>query len=302
MNMSARFPLALILSLAAVVGAAQAKPVDESFEHGFDVGPGVILHLKHGDGDVTIDAWDQDRIQVEVRYHYDIKRWAIGGEERRFDMKFDQRGDHVYVAEEISGGGGASLGIHASVRKEYTYTIQAPAYCVLDLEGDDGSVHISDMASDLELRTDDGEIDLFQCSFAGAELSAEDGDISIKSCRGDFEIESDDSDIDVEDCEIAELRIEVEDGNVDLDLVAVPGMDWQVISDDGDIDLDIEGEPSAEFGLETDDGDIRVDVPGLEDMKKRRHSWAGVTGSGEGRVRLRTEDGDIRIRQLSGGS
>jgi DUF4097 and DUF4098 domain-containing protein YvlB len=204
------------------------------------------------------------------------------------------------VAEQPTGGG-VSVGVHARIRKEYTYTIKAPAYCVLDLEGEDGSVRIADMQGSLELKSDDGDIDLFQCSFAHAELSVEDGEIVVKSCRGDFEVECDDADLDFEDCTIAMLRIEAQDGDVDLDLIAEPVVDWEIRSDDGDVDLDFAGDLSAEFRLESDDGDMRLDIPGLLDVEKRRHSLFGVRGDGRGQVSIRTEDGDIRVRELSTG-
>lgn len=298
--MSARVSTAMTLILLLSAGSVQAKPIDKRFEQSFDVAPGATLYLEHGDGDVTIEAWERDTIEVVVRYHYDVKRWALGGEERDFEMKFDQRGDHVYVAEQPTGGG-VSVGVHARIRKEYTYTVKAPAYCVLDLKGEDGTVQIADMQGSLELTSDDGDIDLFQCSFARAELSVEDGEITVKSCRGDFEVECDDADLDFEDCEIALLRIEIEDGDVDLDLIAGPEVDWEIRSDDGDVDLDFAGDLSAKFSLESDGGDMRLDIPGLLDVEKRRHSLAGVLREGRWQVRIRTEDGDIRVRELSTG-
>jgi hypothetical protein len=296
--MSARIPASLTLLLLLLAGSALAKPVDKSFNESFDVAPGAILHLEHGDGDVTIEAWDRDSIEVDVRYFYDLKKWALGGEERDFEMKFDQRGEHVYVAEQITGGG-HSFGIHARVRKEYSYTIKLPAYCVLELKGDDGSVQISGMKSALELSSDDGDVDLFECAFTMADLSMEDGDLRVKSCQGNFEVECDDSDLDFEDSEIASLRIETEDGDVDLDLAAVTGVDWHIISDDGDVSLDYSGEMSAELRIESDEGEMRVDIQGLQDVEKRRHSISGILGDGNGRIRIRTEDGDVRIRQFS---
>lgn len=280
-----------------VAAGASAEPLVRDFQHTFDVAPGAVLHLEHGDGDVILETGEGDRIEVDVHYEYDVKDWSIGGTDRDFNVDFDQRGDHVYVREQITGGG-VSIGIHATIRKEYVYRIVVPDYVSADIEGEDGKVEIRGLQQALELNNDDGDVRLTDCSFDLADIRMEDGDLEFLRCDGMIEVESEDGDIDLVDCAPVSLRIEAEDGDVELELTNEGEVDWDIRIDDGDIDLEIGPRLSAELYLETDDGRMRVDIPGIEDVRERSDRFRGRLGGGEGTIRLRTEDGGISVREF----
>lgn len=287
--------LAALLTGFLVAGVS-AEPLVRDFQHTFDVDEGVVLHLEHGDGDVILETGEGDRIEVDVHYEYDVKDWSIGGSDRDFNVDFDQRGDHVYVREQITGGG-VSIGIHATIRKEYVYRITVPEYASVEIEGEDGDVEVRGLGQALQLDNDDGDVRLTDCTFDLADIRMEDGELELTRCAGTIEVESEDGDIDFFDCAPTSLRIEAEDSDVRLELTNEGEVDWEVRLDDGDIDLDIGSRLSAELYLETDDGRLRIDVPGLEDLRQRRDRIRGRLGDGEGTIRLRTEDGGISVRE-----
>ncbi|MCK4410155.1 MAG: hypothetical protein KAW67_08720, partial [Candidatus Eisenbacteria sp.] len=66
------------LSVVAVCSVASAREIDKDFHKTFDVSEGVVLRLDYDDGDVTITPWDQDVIDVVVRYHADVKAIGFG--------------------------------------------------------------------------------------------------------------------------------------------------------------------------------------------------------------------------------
>lgn len=289
--------LALMTLLATIaVGSAVAEPLVRDFQRTFDVEPGVVLHLEHGDGDVVLETSDRDQIEVDVHFEYDVKDWSIGGSDREFNVDFDQRGDHIYVREEFTGGG-VSIGIHASIRKDYTYTIKVPSYASLDLEGDDGNVEIRGVAAALRLQNDDGDVRLSECDFDLADIEMEDGELELLHCGGNIEVQSEDGDIDFVDCDPASLVIEAEDSDVRLELTNEGEVDWDVRIDDGDLDVEFGSNLSAEIYLETDDGRLRIDIPSLEDVRERRDRIRGRLGDGAGTIRFRTEDGGISVRE-----
>ena len=206
-----------LLSLVAVT-AARAETVDRDFNESFEVRPGVILALIHGDGDVDIEPWNQDRVEITVRYHVESR--GVGGK-RDFEVDFDRAGDTITVeGREI----GSNFFLGGSRTFEYLYTIQAPSYLLLELRGDDGDVTIIDWEADIDLRSadgdiridgltgdldlllDDGDVELFDCSVGTATLQLQDGDVVLRGGSGEWHFDVDDGDLDLRDLAASRLR------------------------------------------------------------------------------------------------
>lgn len=294
--MTRQFPIAVVALLILALPLL-AEEMDRTFEHSFDVQKGAILHLAHGDGDVDIEPWDEDRIDVRVRFRHDVKGWKIGGGEDSFDVRFRQVDEHVYVEEQRDSN--MILVFGASINREYTYTIRAPHWVRLDIEGDDGDVEIANWRADVDLSSDDGDVRLMDCEDARFDLRLQDGDLTVSRCSGQFDVELSDGNVDFRRVTTQALQLLVEDGDVDLDLLAVGAVDWELELDDGDLTLEFPAGLDAELELETDEGRIRTS--GFEeDGRRREHRLSARLGDGSGRILARSEDGDLSIRQLGG--
>ncbi len=322
---AARLVAVLPLCLA---GAAGAVTVDREFHESFEVAPGAVLELRHGDGDVSITPWDREVIDVHVRYHAELT--AIGiGTQPDFDVAFSQSGNTVRVEGREIGRRG--IGFFTSREREHRYTVRAPAWVRLDLEGDDGDVVVKGWRADLDLEIDDGDVrledfqadarleaqdgDVVIAGFAGdlsirlddgdvtasdcrtplLRLRAQDGNVDIDRCEGDFEISLDDGDLRMARLTAGALKVRAEDGSVDIELAAAAALDLDVVLDDGDVDLRLADGISATFSIETDDGSIRV-TPESRVTSRTRHLVSGSIGDGAGRIRIQTADGDVTLR------
>ena len=311
---------------------ASARMIDKDYHETFDVAEGTKLILLHGDGDVTITPWDKDAIDIQVRYHAEVTSVGIG-KEVDFTVDFKQTGDSVIVR----GNEGGTAGIfffRAMNEYEYTYTVSAPSYLVLELRGDDGDVEVSgwradidcrlddgdleahdvaarveidledgdvrlsELTGDLDLRGDDGDVTISESTFKHALLSVEDGAIDIMDSSGDFEISVDDGDIDLARVSAGNVDVRGNDGDVDLDIAVVPEIHINVSTDDGDVTMRLSGELSFDYLITMDDGDVDVYLDDATDTKTDDHRVSGVLGGGAGHVRVRTSDGDVTI--LSG--
>lgn len=311
--------------------SADAEKLNKDFHESFVVKKGVILNLKHGDGDVTITPWDQDILDVEVRYRAEYKTIGIGGK-LQFDVEFRKTGDviHVIGREKCSG----SIGFHSHRKYEHTYTIRAPEYLELDLEGEDGDVkieewkgkiscdledgdielesissprtqiriedgdiHIDGLKGDLSLNGEDGDVIIREAEIPQCRIDLEDGDINIRRAKGDFDIRVSDGDVILDQIRAGMLEISTGDGDIELDLLKVDHMDLDITADDGDVTVDLEPGISATFRIDTDEGRIRTDLPGEEDFRKRRHRVSGEIYGGQGRIRIRTLDGNVVLRE-----
>lgn len=328
-----RIAVALFLPvlLMASTLSATAREIKKDFHESFDVKEGFRLHLEHGDGDVTITSWDKDVLDVKVRYRAELKSFGIGGK-HYFDVQFRQRDNVIHVIGRVKSS--SSIGFRYFKRHEYTYTIRAPKYLELDLEGEDGDVeienwqgridctledgdvdlrdvisdrtkisiedgdlHIDHLEGDLLVDGEDGDIVLRDAKTRQCRIRLEDGDVIIKQSEGDFEISVDDGEVNLDRVRAGMLEVSAEDGDVELDLLSVDRIDLDIRVHDGDVTVNIEPGISAAFSIDTHDGRIRTDLPSAQDVKKGRDRISGKIGEGEGRIHIRTADGNVTLRE-----
>jgi hypothetical protein len=324
---------AVLVALLAVQPVA-ARLIDKNYHETFDVKEGMKLILLHGDGDVTITPWDQDVIDVKIRYHADITSLGFGVEVD-FKAEFKEMDNTVFV-KGTEGGTAGIFFMRSTNEYEHSYTISAPSYVILELRGDDGDVEISgwraamDCALDdgdvsisdvvcdrleidfedgdvelvgvtgeVALRGDDGDVAVSNSTFKHALFSVEDGSIDVMDTAGHFEVSVDDGDVDFRRVTSALIDIRGNDGDVDLDLIVGPEFHTNVATDDGDVTMRLSGELSFDYLVTMDDGDVDVYMDDATDTEADDHRVSGVVGDGEGHVRIRTSDGDVTI--MSGG-
>lgn len=322
------------LILIACSGIAAAEEINKDFHQSFDVREGDTLNLRFGDGDVRIIPWDKNIIDVRVRYRADVDIVGIRlGRKQEFDVEFRQTSNTVYVTGKEPSY--ATIGYQNKRIYEYVYEIHSPDYIVLDLNGDDGDVDIENWAAEIECRIDDGDIHmkniagdkttiwgedgdmeidklsgdltielddgdvtLTSCDMDRCRLEGEDGEINIARSKGSFDISMDDGDVIMEQIEAQSLSINTEDGDIEADLLADGTLDADIKTDDGDINIDLERGFSASFYVTADDADdIHLDLDDIEDYREDEHVKSGSVNGGNGRMKIRTADGNVTIKE-----
>ncbi len=330
MKAVAALALAGIMLLASA-GLADARltSIEKDFEESVDVADGVRLYLAHGDGDVTITPWNRDVINIKVRYRAEVE--MIGwGKEPDFDVEFRSTDDAVYVTGKERDF--PVVGYRRMTRHDYSYTISAPPYVTLHLNGDDGDISIEDWNADIECSLDDGDISLAAVSCDRVHLALDDGDVEILHFQGSLDIRADDGDITVFDGQMADVTIAVDDGDIEIlesagsfeiriddgdatlrrvsaehlamrgddgnlvvELTNGGAVDIDILTDDGDVSISLGDEISAMLTITMDDGSAKVNLPWIVDLVEGRHRVAGKIGAGEGSIRIQTDDGSVRI-------
>ncbi len=315
-------------------GSAVAEEFKKEFHQSFDVNKGDSLRLRHGDGNVRLISWEKNIIDVKVRYNADIEVFGIRlGKKHDFDVEFRQTENTVYVAGKEASS--ATIGYQNKNIYEYVYEIHSPDYIKLDLEGEDGNVDIENWKAEIECRIDDGDINLRNiesekttiwgedgdveidnligdltievddgdlildaCETMYCRLEAEDGDITISRSKGSFNIVVDDGNVGLKQTEANGLDIHAEDGDVNLDLLSVEMFEADIETDDGDVTVDLDQGFSTSFYISADDADyIRIELDDIEDYKEDRTTKSGSIHGGKGRMKIRTADGNITIKE-----
>jgi len=322
--------LLLVLALVFIVTPAHAKDVRKDYAESFDVHQGMTLQLVHGDGQVTIMPTDDDILDIKIRYRAKHTRVGVG-DNADFDVEFKQQGDVIRVVGREKGS--FVIGLSFFENHEYTYTIKAPPYLNLDLNGDDGCVSIDGWQGNISCELDDGDLELNDIHTEMVEIDLEDGDLVIdgfsgeldvkiddgdvnliavnsSNCRvaladgrlnisksaGVFDLEADDGDIEIRRTQATSVIAQVEDGDVVLDLDGSGSINLDLESSDGDIRVNLTKGLTAEYHIETDDGRIKLAVPDAAIDVKRKHRASGQLGNGDGEIRIQTEDGAVHFR------
>ena len=325
-----RAAAAALIVLTAV--PAVAGEITRDFNESFEVERGWTLRLRHGDGEVTITPWDKDVIEVTVRYRAERKGWG-DDDEIDFTVEFEEKNGVLEVTGKEPKSG--FMGFHVYILKEYTYDISAPPYVELDLHGDDGDVDIEKWKAPVEIKIDDGNVSMYDCEpgktriraadgeitldglsgsldligddcdvelnrakLTDCRIQGEDGEIEVRDCEGDFFIEVDDADVELMRIRTSVMDIKGQDGDIDIELLKTKELDIELRTDDGDIDLGLASGISAEFAIDVDDGSIRTDLPSAKEVQSGDGWMSGKLGKGKNRIRIRTNDGSVMLREL----
>ncbi len=330
--MSEKFSLLLVGLVLSVTLVQQATPknIDKEFHRQFAANNDTEIHLFYGDANVQIIPWEKQVVDVKVEYLAEVNM-LLPGTDFDFEVEFRTSGNSIYIMgrEKYSG----MLRIYSFRRSKYEYVIRAPRNLTLDLEGEDGEVTIKDWTGVIQCTMEDGEIRLHRIRSPEIRLLSEDGNIWLEESEGSLRIQGEDGNARLNDCRISEGRIRLGDGSIELrncsgsyTLRTVDGeirgtnlltsrlqaqttdgsMELQLVSpadpeitlqtSDGDVNLELADGTSAQFTIYTDDGHINISSPLEEVHHQSSHRVAGKIGTGKGRIRIITSDGNIALR------
>jgi DUF4097 and DUF4098 domain-containing protein YvlB len=259
------------------------------------------VQLSTFDGPIVVRGWDRDEVSVEVE-----KRGRDKAAAEAIDVVAEQKGDVVRVEarkkelrEERSYGIGWN-GISRSAK----LVVSVPTGSDLVVRTGDGSIRVEHVTGRVELKSADGSV-------TGRELTGdilahtEDGAIKLEGIDGRCDAASEDGSIAVQG-RFEGLRVSTEDGSVVVRANAGSKIDrdWNLSTGDGSLVLYVADGLGADVDARTGDGSVRLDS-GLDfardDGERSRSTLRGRLGAGGPRLVMRTGDGTIRLRRLTGG-
>lgn len=250
--------------------------IEKELGHSFDVEPGAVLRLRHGDADVSIKGWERDTVQVVVRYRAEV-RAARPDELRDFEVEFEQRGKEILATGREPTAPGSAVDLRVL---EYRYLVLAPPWVELDLEGEDGSVKVQDWNAPVALRGEDGSVRI-------------DGlEAPTLSCRGE------DASFRLARIRVPWVEVALDDGELDLQLLDAGPLDLSVRGKDAKIAVTLERSIAAAYSIRHDEGSVRVAAPGDQQASPDGRHVSGQIGDGRGgEIRIEVEDGAVVLGQ-----
>lgn len=241
------FSAVLVFIIGAALAAAD-QPYEEVFEQTYPVASNAMVSLENINGDVSIDAWDRNEVQVKA-----VKRASTQALLEKLDIEVEATDDSVHIETKYKRS-------HENGSRSVEYTLMVPRFASLDdIDLVNGDLLVVGVEGGVRADSVNGRV-------KAQELA---GSISIDSVNGGIE------------CAISDQRagdrVSLESVNGTIDLWLAPGANADLTAEtvNGRItnDLGIEvhkgkyvgstmkgpvGGGGAEVSLETVNGAIAV--------------------------------------------
>jgi len=285
---------AAALALAACDISIGASEYSVREEKTFAVSGAPQLAVSTFDGSIEVRGWDRDEVAVEVE--------KVGPDQatvERIQVTATRNGDAITI-DVRKPSPLESTGMRRT--PSANLVVSVPLKTAIVARSGDGSISIRRVTGTLDLDTEDGSIRVEE--IAGM-LTARtgDGDVIGRKMDGRADIRTDDGVVGL-DGVLTALKVETRDGAVEV--TARPGSrtdgDWDVTTGDGDLRIEVPEGFGAEVDARTGDGRIRVDTitdrpEATKDEREDRDSVTGRLGGGGKALRLRTSSGSIAVKR-----
>lgn len=254
----------LVLTLAA--GAAGAAELKETFDRTYDVRPGSAVSVGNVNGRITVNAWDQPRVQVRAHKYVqgmdsDAVRKAMAA--MRIEVNQNAGGLSIRTNHPRSEGGAGFLdwlfGDHVNAGVSYEVTV--PRASNLSVDNTNGGIYVTDVNGKVEVDTTNGRIEVTRCS----------GSVNAGSTNGAIRVEL--------------LRV-------------TPGSSMRFETTNGGITLAVPPDIAASVEAGTTNGSVSTDVP-ITTSSFGKNSLRGTMNGGGSSIRLRTTNGSIKVLRAS---
>lgn len=283
------------LSVCMALGlVAEGK---ESFKKEFDktysINSDATLELETSFGDVTIDNWDQNKIEIHVEVIVDARN------EETAEKIFDQievtmvgTSSRVELKTDIDMHGN-----HSGCDWSINITIKAPRTIGLDANHDFGDLRVADISGASDIHVGYGTFKAGKLSNPGNDITVAFGEGSIKEVGGG----------DISN-EFGELDIDRLTGNADLsngygefeiDYVTASCKDIDINNEFGELEITLASGGSFEIEYESSFGDVSLpssaNISRESEEMTSKSGKATIGGSGGCKIRIETSFGEVDI-------
>jgi hypothetical protein len=146
-----RLALLLLPAISAFAAGAPSGPVTET--HTYNLAANGTIYLKNAAGDVTIEAWEQPRVEVTV-----IK-WAPDPKLlEKISVTAEARPNALDIVSKYPKFSWIERPVRWTLNFDLQYRIKAPKTAKLVIDGYQGQVNVSGMSGDIHASNGDGDI------------------------------------------------------------------------------------------------------------------------------------------------
>lgn len=287
-----------VLAVTVLCVVSTLVLADTTINESLDAAEDGEVVVSNVSGSVEIQGWSRN--QVEVR-----GTLGDGVEELIFERDDDEVLIKVKLSRSGKRKGSSDLVINVPEASSLNVNTVSADIDVADVLGEQrlnavsGDITTEAHGSDTDAETVSGDLEVSGDNLVMAvSLQTVSGDIDTENLSGEFRAESVSGDISAINGAFERVRSETVNGDIALHARLLEGGRMDVETINGEVDIDFEGDVSAEIDIETFNGSIR-NCFGPESVRTSKYAPGReldfTEGSGSGRVRINTLNGDVRL-------
>lgn len=285
--------VALLASTACTI-QMDAQAHIEREEKRFEVAGVPELHLTTFDGSIQIRSWDRPEVLVEVE-----KRGSDKDAVAQIQVTAEQNGNVIRLeTRQPASARRTVVGIGVYHSPSAKLLVSVPRQSTIIARSDDGSITVDRVDGRLDLRTEDGSVKVTEAT-GEVVIATDDGSVTLDRVNGPIDARSGDGSIRMVG-KPTRLALETRDGSIVVRAEEGSAMedDWSVRTGDGSVTFELPRGFAAYIDAETDDGRVRSELTlGNEQSDRDRERLQGQLNDGGRRLRIRSGDGSIRLRE-----
>jgi len=269
--------LLAILLLASAAGADWGRAKEEEiFEQTVPAAAAGTVQVETINGNVTVRTWDRDEVYVKAT------KEARGSSSEAARELLEETGIEI-----DAGDGGVSIRTRppksswkrrAGGGVSVSYELTVPRRATVEARSTNGNVEVRGLDGPAALTSTNGTIEL-QDVGGDVEARTTNGDIRARGLGGRLDGRTTNGTI----------RAELRAAQLDDDM--------QLTTTNGSIELDVAAGLAAEIDARASSGRVVSELPASYELKKSAKAATYLLGGGGPRVKLRTTNGTIRLRQ-----
>lgn len=281
----------VIFMLLLIASTSAAKKLEYDLDQTYSIGKQGTLTLATSDADVVVIGEKRDDVHLVVHYLHQVKGLSIISEEDPLEFDVKEDGENLYIRE--IGGSISIFSFVAYSSTFYDIELHVPETVSLKLKGDDDDYDIRGVNGSILMTFDDGDATLNQCGGSEFEFDFEDGTVEVNNCGGNLDLSMEDGDFIAEDCRFSSLDAYCEDGDIEIATTLQDDGEYHFRNDDGAIRLTVL-DGGGDFRIYYDDGSVRA-TSAFDLIDEDEGISLYKLPGGNARIKLKTEDGSVRL-------
>ena len=294
----------ILLCVLIFVGGAWDMNKKE-YRETFSVKPGTVLKVFNKNGNIVVNSWDRDYVEVEALIQRHL--WTVLLKEPTIDVT---TGNELVVRTLYSSTLSQAIPVQ--------YRILAPkGVLVAQVETSTGRINVDEVSGDVDAKTSTGDIQIHKVNgLVKAVTSC--GKINVNEVSGDADARTSTGGIQLHKVD-GFVKAVTSCGNIDITgigglsgartdngkiSVEVPAIrdNLEIRSSNGGITVFLSQGVAAQLEVSTSNGQITYgDLP-LTVTESSKKKFTGKLGEGGGRINIKTSNGSINLKKLDGSS
>jgi len=281
-----------------LLGLMSAAATAEDVNKRIDAASDGVVSVSNIAGTIEIAGWSRNEVEVTGSLGKNVEELIFerDGDEIEITVRAPKRHGHSISSDLVikipENSSIEVVGVSSDIEIQNVFGEQRLQSVSGDIESE---VH----EADVEMQTVSGDVTVQGDDVAGhTELSSVSGDVDAQNLAGEVAANSVSGDVTVVNSSFERVRLETVNGDIIFESELTDDGSFSLETINGDLEIEFNDSISARFDIETFNGDIN-NCFGPEPVRTSKYAPGTelkfTEGDGDGRVTIKTLNGDLRL-------